>query len=249
MKLVDAFIGTPQSKYAAIVILLAVSIVSVSVLFTKEKIPIGQKIGIALLIFLVSIPSILYMLFQMTCIVTGSGGEGGETWWCGAFAWILLGFIVVYAIVIVVLTIMSLVAERNMKAFEDFYSNKDMYDSFASEMILDDPDAIDQVNADADPMMPSDYLGDTEYFKAELTEDEKAYGRDKKRERFIDGAGMISDVTNMVSSIMPKNGGLISTPQNIAPSMEAFTASAALITPSPSPAMETVAPAPAPGFK
>lgn len=248
MKLVDAFIGTPQSKYAAIVILIAVSVVSVSVLFTKEKIPIGQKIGIALLIFLVSIPSILYMLFQMTCIVTGSGGEGGETWWCGAFAWILLGFIVVYAIVIVVLTIMSLIAERNMKAFEDFYSNKDMYDSFASEMIFEDgANAIDRANADADPMMKaSEYLDKTaEYFKAELTEDEKAYGRDKQREqreRFVDGTGMISDVANMVSSIMPKNGGLVSTPQSIAPVMEAFTASAALISqcpdlaPSPGPA-------------
>jgi ABC-type multidrug transport system fused ATPase/permease subunit len=235
MTFVDAFIGTPQTKYAAIVILIAVSVVSVSVLFTKEKIPIGQKVGIALLIFLVSIPSILYMLFQMTCIVTGSGGEGGETWWCGAFAWILLGFIVVYAIVIVALTIMSLVAERNMKAFEEFYSNKDMYDSFASEMISD-VDAIDQVNADANPMMQeSTYLDNTEYFKAELTEDEKAYGRNEKRERFVDGAGMISDVANMVSSIMPKNGGLISMPQSIAPSMEAFTASASLISPSPAP--------------
>lgn len=136
MKLVDAFLGTPQSKYAAVAILIAVLVVSISVLFTKEKIPIGQKIGIALLIILISIPSILYTLFQMTCIVTGSGANG-ETWWCGVYAWILLAIIIIYAILVITMVVMSLVAERNMKETENFYNNKEMYDNFASEMVAE----------------------------------------------------------------------------------------------------------------
>ena len=205
MKLVDAFIGTSQSKIAGIAILVAILIVSISVLFSKEKIPVGQKIGIALLIFLVSIPSILYTLFQMTCIVTGSGGEGleGETWWCAIYAWALVAIIIIYAILVIVLTIMSLVAERNMKETEAFYQNKDMYDTFANEML---------------------YEKEEEKFVGE------SLGQDISQ-----GVGM---VTNMIPSAMKMVG--ISSPINtVAPSVEAFTASGSVISPSPSPSPQS----------
>jgi len=132
MKLVQAFIGVPQSKYAAITILTAILTVCLVIIFSKDKIPLGQKLLIALVLFIVCIPSVLYILFQLTCIVTG-GGE--DTWWCNVFAWILLAVIVVYAVIVVVMAIISVSSDKSMLATEQFYSNKKKYEKFASDMI------------------------------------------------------------------------------------------------------------------
>ena len=135
MKIVDAFIGTAQSKFAAIAILVAVLVVCITMLFSKEKVPIEQKLLMAVILFVVSLPSILYILFQMTCIVTGDGGKGGATWWCGIYAWILLAIIVVYAIMVVIIAILSVTSEKSIKETETFYSNIRAYEKFASEIV------------------------------------------------------------------------------------------------------------------
>lgn len=132
MAFIDIFIGSAQSKYAAMAIFVAIAVVCLTVLFSKEKIPIGQKLLMAVLLFLLSLPTILYALFQMTCLVTGSSSK---TWWCGAFAWFLTALVVLYAFLVIIMAVLSLNAERDMAAVESFYAKQALYDHFAaSEM-------------------------------------------------------------------------------------------------------------------
>jgi hypothetical protein len=134
---VDAFIGTQQSKYAAVSILIAMIAIAVSILVGADKIPVGQKLIFILVILLVSVPSILYTLFQMSCIVTGSTGDGGN-WWCGAYAWFLVVIVILYTFLVVIISVMSIVNKKNMIATEDFYSNKEMYEDAALEFIMEE---------------------------------------------------------------------------------------------------------------
>ena len=134
---INAFIGTQQSKYAAVAILIALTAVVLSILLGADKIPFGQKVLFALLILLVSLPSVLYTLFQMSCIVTGASGNRGN-WWCGAFAWVLVVLVIIYTILIVVISIMSIVQKKNMIEMEEFYSNKEMYENAAREFIKEE---------------------------------------------------------------------------------------------------------------
>jgi hypothetical protein len=119
MGFVDAFVGTPQSKVAGITILIAVIVLSISLIFSNDKLPIAQKVGMAFLIFLMCIPMILYHLFQITCFVTGKGANG-ETWWCGVYAWI----IVIISIIVIVATIYIVLTKQQ----ENFYFDEEEED-------------------------------------------------------------------------------------------------------------------------
>lgn len=136
---VNAFIGTQQSKYAAVSILIALIAIALSILLGADKLPLGQKFLFVLVIFLVSIPSIMYTLFQMSCIVTGSKGNTGN-WWCGAYAWFLVALVIIYTFLVVIVSIMSIVNKKNMIETENFYSNKEMYENAALEFIKEEKD-------------------------------------------------------------------------------------------------------------
>lgn len=134
---VNAFIGTQQSKYAAVSILIAFVAIALSILLGADKLPIGEKLIFVFLILLVSAPSILYMLFQMSCIVTGAYGNRGN-WWCGAFAWFLVAIVIVYTFLVVIVAIMSIINKKSMMETEEFYSNKEMYENAAMEFIKEE---------------------------------------------------------------------------------------------------------------
>lgn len=134
---INAFIGTQQSKYAAVSILIALIAISLSILLGADKIPLGEKFLVVFIILLISIPSILYTLFQMSCIVTGANGNRGN-WWCGAFAWFLVVIVIVYTFLIVIVAIMSIINKKNMLETEEFYSNKEMYENAALEFIKEE---------------------------------------------------------------------------------------------------------------
>ena len=104
---VSVFVGVPQSRYAALAILLAIVIVSLAILFGKDKIPISQKFGFVILIFLVSLPGLALSLFQLTCIVTGAGAKN-KRWWCSLYAWVLAAIMIFYAVLLVVAAVLSL---------------------------------------------------------------------------------------------------------------------------------------------
>lgn len=106
--MLNIFVGVPQSKYAAIAILFALAAVSVAILFGRDPVPIGQKFMFILLMFVLALPGLLLTLFQLTCLVTGAGMRN-QRWWCSAYAWIGTVLILLYAVVLVVVAVMSIV--------------------------------------------------------------------------------------------------------------------------------------------
>lgn len=108
---VSIFVGVPQSRYAALAILIAIVVVSLVILFNNETVPLGQKFGFVFLIFIVSLPGLALSLFQLTCIVTGSGFKN-KRWWCSAYAWIISLIMIFYSILLVFAAVMSITAPK-----------------------------------------------------------------------------------------------------------------------------------------
>jgi hypothetical protein len=113
MGLQQIFVGVPQSKYAALAILVAILAVSISVLFGKESMPLSQKIGAILLLILVTLPGILYSLFQLTCLVTGAG-VNNKRWWCAVYAWLISALLIVYSVLLIAIAILSIFSGKNI---------------------------------------------------------------------------------------------------------------------------------------
>lgn len=144
MALLDVFIGSMQSKYAAMAILATLLAVALIVIFGKEKIGFGQKLIVVALMFLLSLPSMLYVLFQITCLVTGTS-KGA--WWCGVYAWILSGLIIVYSSLIIIMAVLSLAANAEAEKIEKFYAEKDATSEEAKKLLegeVPSRDVVDQ---------------------------------------------------------------------------------------------------------
>lgn len=108
MAVLDAFIGSPQSKMSGVAIFVAVIALFIALLFSNPNIAILQKVGIAFIFLLISIPILLYNLFQLTCLVTGSG----VNWWCGFYAWIITAITVLFSIFIIGVVIYVMIANK-----------------------------------------------------------------------------------------------------------------------------------------
>jgi hypothetical protein len=115
MAILDIFIGAPQSKYAALAITVALLSVAVAMLVGKDSLPLGQKFIAILLMFFVALPGLLLSLFQLTCLVTGTG-YGNKKWWCGAYAWIGTIIAFLYALVIVAIAVISITKGSSVEA-------------------------------------------------------------------------------------------------------------------------------------
>ena len=102
----DVFLGSEQSKYAGIALFITILIICLSILFTSSKIPIGQRLLFVVFIIIISIPSILMSLFELTCIVTG--GNYNTRWWCWLLAWVLAVMIIIYCIMIIISLFISM---------------------------------------------------------------------------------------------------------------------------------------------
>lgn len=135
MSLVSIFTGVPQSKYAGLAVILAIGVVSVAILFGKESMPLSQKIGAILLLILVSAPGILFSLFQLTCLVTGAGVRN-QRWWCSLYAWIITALLIVYAVLLVAISVLSIstgskvisdLTNYNVEKFTDSMSSANAY--------------------------------------------------------------------------------------------------------------------------
>ena len=104
MGFVKAIVGTPQSKVSGIAIILAIIVLFISVIFSKDNTPVAEKIGTAFIMLFICIPIVLYNLFQITCLVTGNGTYG-DTWWCGVYAWLITVLILMFSAFIIVVII------------------------------------------------------------------------------------------------------------------------------------------------
>ena len=102
----DVFLGSEQSKYAGIALFITILIICLSILFTSSKIPIEQRLMFVVFIIIISVPSILMSLFELTCIVTG--GNYNTRWWCWLLAWVLAIMIIIYCIMIIISLFISM---------------------------------------------------------------------------------------------------------------------------------------------
>lgn len=156
MPLSSIFLGAPQSKYAAFAILAAVLVVSFSLLFGKDPIPFTQKLAFVFLLFLISLPGILMTLFQMTCLVTGSGLPSrdnplGKRWWCSVYAWVISVLLIVYCVMLIAVAVIALttgekvlseIAVAEVEHFENAMkeANKEAKQYFVGDAKVEDID-------------------------------------------------------------------------------------------------------------
>ena len=137
----DIFFGSEQSKYAGIALFMTIIILCMIILFSSSRIPIGDRFVFVLFIMIISIPSILMSLFELTCIVTG--GNMNTRWWCWLLAWVLSVIIIVYCVMIIISMLISM-SEYDMANDRLDYSieknkmNKDDADMYAKQMIQHD---------------------------------------------------------------------------------------------------------------
>lgn len=139
-KFLDIFFGTPQSKFAAYAIFAAIIAISISILFTSTDVSIGQRFGVILFIILLSIPSILLTLFELTCIITG--GTKKVNWWCWYFGWLIAAFLGIYSVVVIITILISMFSYSNAMdrvKNTEYKVTKDEADDYAKTIILSDP--------------------------------------------------------------------------------------------------------------
>ena len=120
----DVFLGSEQSKYAGIALFITILIICLAILFTSSKIPIEQRIVFVIFVLIITLPSILMTLFELTCIVTG--GNYNTRWWCWALAWVLAVMIIFYCIMIILSLFISMTTYdmANERISEDIANNK-----------------------------------------------------------------------------------------------------------------------------
>jgi hypothetical protein len=100
------FTGTEQSRVAAIAIVIAVIAIVLSILFSNTELNIGDRVGLSVFVILFSLPSILFALFDLTCI-SGNTKYQSACWYYG---WFLTIFISVVAVIVVMNAFMSMIA-------------------------------------------------------------------------------------------------------------------------------------------
>jgi hypothetical protein len=120
----DVFLGSEQSKYAGIALFITILIICLAILFTSSKIPIEQRIVFVIFILIITVPSILMSLLELTCIVTG--GNYNTRWWCWALAWVLSIIIIFYCIMIIISLFISMTNYdlANERIADDLENNK-----------------------------------------------------------------------------------------------------------------------------
>ena len=150
----DIFFGSEQSKYAGIALFMTIMILCVIILFSSSRIPIGDRFMFVLFILIISVPSILMSLFELTCIVTG--GNLNTRWWCWLLAWVLAVIIIVYCIMIIISMLISM-SEYDMAndrldyRTEKNKMSKDEANLYAKKIIIDDK--ISQQKQESKPVV------------------------------------------------------------------------------------------------
>lgn len=156
------FTGSPQSRFAGLAIIMAVIVVSLVILFGKDNVPFSQKFSFVLLIFLISLPSILLSLFQLTCLVKGTGANN-QRWWCGAYAWIISAILIIYCILLVFVAVTALITGEKVLEnvygddVQEFKRNRDTATLIVQEYFTQNPDvAYGSVSNEQIPVRLSD---------------------------------------------------------------------------------------------
>lgn len=166
--LLDIFIGSTQSRYAGMAILTSLGVVGLSILFGKEKVSFMRKLVVAGLLILLSLPAILVTLFQLTCMVTGTGA-GGKKWWCGTYAWLVAGLVMVYSALLVIVTVLSLFNDKKVKEIDAFFSKREYFEDMADgimngEVVVENEEEVDGDEEDVEVSEDAEVVEDSEMF-------------------------------------------------------------------------------------
>ena len=102
----NIFFGVPQSRYAALALLLSLIIVYTIIIFDNDASPISSKFKHVFIILLISLPGLALAFLQLTCIVTGAGTNNNK-WWCNIYAWLLCILIIFNALCFVTVVLIS----------------------------------------------------------------------------------------------------------------------------------------------
>lgn len=153
MSLASAFIGVPQSRYAAVAVLAAILVVGTTMLLGKDAMPFGQKLAFVLLMLLVSVPGILLTLFQMTCMVTGAG-LNNQRWWCSLYSWVISILLILYCSMLIVVAVIALVTGekviQQVNSAEAFTDLMDEADQAATAFFVGDQPIDKEKEVDTD---------------------------------------------------------------------------------------------------
>jgi hypothetical protein len=136
----DIFFGSQQSKYAGVALFMTIAILCLSILFSSSKIPLGERFMFVLFILIITVPSILMSLFELTCITTG--GNYNYRWWCWALAWVLSVIIILYCVLIIISMFISMSSYDMANHRLDVRHEEDKIDSvdannYAKKIMMD----------------------------------------------------------------------------------------------------------------
>jgi len=155
MSFIDAFFGSTQSQFTAYAIFAAVVSICISIILTGTDMTIGNRFLLIFFVILAVLPSILLMLLEITCMVTG--GNKDDRWWCWLYSWIIAIFVIIYCIFVVIISLSSLFTYNNAISKVDMseQNNKmspENSNNYAKMMInTNTPDAIEKfMNAEED---------------------------------------------------------------------------------------------------
>ena len=118
--LLKAIIGSPQSKYASIAIMITIFIFCFAVLFMESEVPLGKRLLSILFILLMAIPGIVLGLVELTCLVTG-GSWNGKNWWCYGYSWVIAAFVIIYCFILIYSIINSIITYKDALTKSDNY--------------------------------------------------------------------------------------------------------------------------------
>lgn len=110
------FVGVPQSRWAGYAILAAIIAVALAILFGKERIPLGQRLLVIFIMFLLALPTIGLVLFQINCLVAGTS----KAPFCGWYAWIVSALTILYCVLLIVVAVTIKSSEEHAKQAEEF---------------------------------------------------------------------------------------------------------------------------------
>ena len=111
MSFIEAFFGSTQSQFTAYAIFAAVISICISIILTGTDMTIGNRFLLIFFVILAVLPSVLLMLLQITCMVTG--GNKDDHWWCWLYSWVIAIFVIIYCIFIVIISLSSLFTYNN----------------------------------------------------------------------------------------------------------------------------------------
>lgn len=137
------FTGSEQSRIAAIAIVVAIVAIVLSIVFSNTDLSFGDRVGLSVFVILFSLPSILFALFDLTCISSNTKINSP----CWYYGWILSLFIIVIAIIVVINSVMSMIAynDATIKSSSKSVSQKDA-DSMAKDILNEETDSGERMN-------------------------------------------------------------------------------------------------------